>query len=152
VLLRKRYYNAAGQIIHVSIVLSGKERASIHRPQVCLRGQGRSVLREFVMPIPLPDRDPLEVMVLDLEHKISRPGFDAQPALSYYAYWFVGKNRETPRHLQRMIWMGIDRVFHNVAHRWAYISVGGGRQPDSEAYTREIRDFVSQLYPQMVLN
>jgi hypothetical protein len=152
-MLKKRYINPAGEVIHVSIVLSGKERASIHRPQVCLRGQGRTILREFPMEIPLRGRDhPLTVEVLDLVHDVTLPGGRAYSALSYYAYWFVGKDRETHSHYQRMLWMGMDRIFRNVSHRWAYISVGGGRQDGSPAYQSEISQFVGQLYPHMLMN
>lgn len=152
VMLKKRYMDPVGQAIHVSIVLSGRERASIHRPQVCLRGQGRIILKEYEMPIPLPGRAPLDVMVLDLTHKIPVSPDRTQDFLSYYAYWFVGKNRETASHWKRMFWMGSDRILHNVSHRWAYISVGGGRQDGSNHYQNEIKTFVGELYPAMVLN
>jgi len=70
----------------------------------------------------------------------------------YYAYWFVGKDRETPHHLERMFWMAYDRIVRNVAHRWAYLSVAGIRDVvGGRLYIEEIKDFVRDFYPQISL-
>lgn len=151
-LLRKVYQDAYRRTVFVTIVLSGSERASIHRPQICLEGQGNVIVDDRTMEVPIPGRKPLDVMVLDLLESRKMAGGDRVSTASYFAYWFVGKGRETPSHLQRMLWMATDRIFHNVSHRWAYISVAGLREADSEAYKGEVKAFVSELYPQMVLN
>jgi hypothetical protein len=83
---------------------------------------------------------------------VKKPDGQTLEYASYYAYWFVGKGRETPYHLQRMIWMATDRIFHNVSHRWAYIAISGGRQTDSEDYQKEMVAFIHDLYPQVMLN
>ncbi|HEY8241641.1 MAG TPA: exosortase-associated EpsI family protein [Kiritimatiellia bacterium] len=151
VLLRKMYKDAGHRTIFATIVLSGSERASIHRPQICLEGQGNAIVGDTVVPVPIAGRDPLDIMVLDvMENRRLADGTHASAA-SYFAYWFVGKDRETPYHMQRMFWMASDRIFRNVSHRWAYISVSGARQEDSDAYRDEIKGFVSELFPQMVL-
>lgn len=152
VILKKRYMRASGSMVHCTIVLSGKDRASIHRPEVCLVGQGRKIVDDFLVSVPITDRPALDVKVLDLIFTPPAVGDTPPPRIAaYYAYWFVGKDRETPHHWQRMVWMGMDRVFRNVAHKWAYISVGGGRDRDNIAYKAEIEDFVRELYPQIVL-
>ena len=51
-----------------------------------------------------------------------------------------------------MIWMGTDRVFHNVSHRWAYIAVAGMRDTEGTAYQDEIRGFLKDLYPEILIN
>lgn len=149
-LVRKKYVDPEGRVILVAIVLSGKERASIHRPQVCLVGQGNEIVRSRTVPVPLPGRRPLDVMVLDLLGHGRLPDGRRLQVNRYYAYWFVGKGRETPYHVQRMFWMAFDRVVHNVAHRWAYISVSGTRPPEGEEHLAEIREFVGKLYPHIV--
>jgi hypothetical protein len=150
VLLKKKYHNAAGDVIFSSIVVSGKERASIHRPEVCLTGQGSEIVKQHVVPVPMRGRGPLQVMVLDM----LRRNLQGQQSeyFSYYAYWFVGKGRETPYHMWRMIWMASDRVLHNRSHRWAYIAVNGIRQNKSEAYLETMKKFIADLYPQISLN
>jgi hypothetical protein len=63
VVLKKRYVDADGHTIFVSIVMSGRERASIHRPQVCLVGQGNEIVDSDVQAVPIAGREPLDVMV-----------------------------------------------------------------------------------------
>ena len=151
--LVRKYYSIPGNRsgIHATIVLSGDDRSSIHRPQVCMTAAGNEIAEQRIIRIPLAGRDqPLEVMVLDMAKAYTRP--DGTPATysSYFAYWFVGKGRETASHITRMLWMGYDRVFRGVSHRWAYIAMSGGRLPGSEAHLQAIADFASQLHPALL--
>lgn len=151
VILKKKYSRSDGDALFVSIVLSGAERASIHRPQVCLVGQGYEVVRSSVVKTPIENRYPLRIMLLDLLRKRKQSDGRMMEYESYYAYWFVGKGRETPYHLQRMMWMSSDRILHGVSHRWAYVSISGLRQDNSEEYVAMLKDFLKDLYPQMLL-
>jgi hypothetical protein len=151
-ILKKFYTNSAGEGVFTSIVLSGKERASIHRPQVCLVGQGSEIVHSSVLAVPIEGRKTLEIMVLDMLRRGRGADGAAFERASYFAYWFVGKNRETPFHVQRLVWMATDRIFHGVSHRWAYIAVAGYRKRNSDAYRKELQMFVHDLYPQIVLN
>jgi hypothetical protein len=151
-ILKKIYKNPDGQRIFVAIVMSGKERASIHRPQVCLVGQGNKILTSKVLPVDIAGRKTLDIMVLDLSRQMTSAAGGTAEASTYYAYWFVGKGRETPYHIQRMVWMATDRIFHNVSHRWAYISVMGMRQQNSDEYRQQLQAFVRDLYPEMAIN
>lgn len=146
-MLKKRFELPQGRSVFVSIVLSGAARDSIHRPQLCLTGQGYDIIRSHVIQVPIAGRHDLGVMVLDTVRKARTMQGQTVEVPEYYAYWFVGKDRETPYHTTRMIWMGLDRVLYNVAHRWAYIAVGGFRTPD---YIEEINDFVQLLYPALL--
>lgn len=151
-LVRKYYERPNGQVpLHATIVLSGNDRSSIHRPQVCMTAAGHEIVGERVIRIPLEGRaEPLEVMVLDMAK--SYQDRDGAPATysSYYAYWFVGKDRETASHFVRMAWMGYDRVFRGVSHRWAYIALSGQRLPGSDAHLQTVADFASQLHPSLL--
>lgn len=151
--LVRKYYARPGNLdgVHATIVLSGDDRSSIHRPQVCMTAAGHEIADERVIRIPLEGRDaPLEVMVMDMAKPVTRE--DGSPAMydSYYAYWFVGKDRETASHLKRMLWMGYDRVFRGVSHRWAYIALAGGRDPRSDAHLQTIANFASSLHPALL--
>ncbi len=153
VILKKRYQHPSQEVVLASIVLSGAERSSIHRPEVCLQGQNQRITGSRVISIPLEGRDDLDVMVLTLRRTVPGPNNTTHEFLTYYAYWFVGKGRETPHHIQRMIWMGFDSIFNRVAHRWAYIAVSGARvDHEDETYLDQIRQFVSEFYPEMVMN
>ena len=148
--LKKRYTSPSGEILFASIVMSGSERSSIHRPQLCLVGQGNEIVRSTVVPVAIEGRAELDVMVLDMLRNWRTPEGGQRTHPSYYAYWFVGKGRETPSNLQRMIWMATDRIFHNTSHRWAYISVSGGRDPEG-LYIKGMQEFVGQMYPYMAI-
>lgn len=151
-LVRKYYARAGNQDgLHASIVLSGDDRSSIHRPQVCMTAAGNEIADERTIRIPLAGRDkPLEVMVMDMVKPFTREDGTQASTASYYAYWFVGKDRETASHIARMAWMGYDRVFRGVSHRWAYIAIAGTRMPGSDAHFQTIADFASQLHPALL--
>ncbi len=151
-LVRKNYRNPSGRVIYASIVLSGKERGSIHRPELCQTGAGSEITGTTVVAVPIEDRRPLHVKILDLLRTGRSPDGRTYASQSYYAYWFVGKGRETPYHLWRMFWMASDRILYNRSHRWAYIAIAGSRTEESDGYVDEIKGFVHDLYPQITLN
>ena len=150
-LVRKQYVRPSPPHLPLtaSIVLSGDDRTSIHRPQVCMVAAGYDIENEQVVAIDMgPGVPPLEVTVLDMVH----PADEANPVPVhiFYAYWFVGKGRVTPSHVQRMIWMAYDRIVHGVSHRWAYVAVSGVRDPSSTYHFQEIANFASALHPQIL--
>ena len=151
-LVRKYYARPENRdALYATIVLSGNDRSSIHRPQVCMTAAGHEIARERIIRIPLAGRpEPLEVAVLDMVRPYSREDGTPDVYASYYAYWFVGKDRETASHLERMFWMGYDRVVRGVSHRWAYIAMSGERSPGSDAHLQTIADFASQLHPALL--
>jgi len=151
-LVRKYYALPGNQVgIHVTIVLSGDDRSSIHRPQVCMTAAGNEITDERTIQIPLAGRkELLQVRVMDMSRAYTREDGSPGSYTSYYAYWFVGKGRETASHIERMAWMAYDRIFHGVSHRWAYISMAGSRVPGSDAHLQTIANFASQLHPALL--
>jgi len=147
--ITKKQYTREQDKVFCSVVFSGESRASFHRPEWCLVGQGHTIDSSQVVEIPLEGRDPMHVMVMDLSRKIGPDVYQH----SYYAYWFVGPNRETPYHHERLLWMSLERILQNVSHRWAYISVSGARSADpaDTSHFDEIREVVGDLYPQISL-
>ena len=147
--VKSAFTNDAGTRVFTSIVLSGTARDSIHRPQRCLKGQGNSLDGEYDLEVPIEGRDPLTVRVI----KTSRTRRTAEgqvPYYSYYAYWFVGQDRETPSHYSRMFWIAWDRVVRSTANRWAYIAVQGEREAEGSEYEKDIIDFVQNVYPHVL--
>jgi hypothetical protein len=147
--VKSAFTNEAGERVFASIVLSGRARDSIHRPQRCLVGQGNTIRNERVIDVPLEGREPLKVAVIEAERTYETA---AGPQIynSYYAYWFVGQDRETPSHYVRMLWLGWDRVVRSVAHRWAYIAVSGPREAEGREYEKGIIDFIQMIYPTII--
>lgn len=148
--IKSAYANAAGRRVFVSVVLSGTERDSIHRPQRCLKAQGNALDKEYTLDVPLEGRDPLQVRVIKASKAQTAPDGTTIGKNIYYAYWFVGQERETPSHVTRMFWLAWDRVVHSKASRWAYISVSGECDPKGKAYEAEIKDIVQRLYPTLI--
>ncbi len=147
--VKSTYTNAAGTRVFASVVLSGTTRDSIHRPQRCLKGQGNLLDGEFTLEVPLEGRDPLKVRVIK-NHRTFQTAEGPITRHSYYAYWFVGQDRETPYHLGRMFWLAWDRVIRSTANRWAYIAVSGEREEEGTEYEETIKDFVQSIYPYLL--
>lgn len=147
--IKSRYLGPDKEQIFVAIVLSGRERESIHRPERCLTAQGFTMEKREIMEVPMEGRPPLRVMVVHTQRVWDSPRGPVTYR-GYYAYWFVGQGRETPSDFARMFWLAWDRIIHSVAHKWAYISVSGTRD-EAGAYRDEIRRFIARLHPAIVL-
>jgi hypothetical protein len=120
----RRYYDDShGNQINCSIVLSGAEERSIHRPEGCLTGQGWSIVGQEYIPIPLASGHKLVARKLSLERQVVGQNNEHFTVRAFYLYWFVGQNVSTPSEVERVLLSNWDRVIHNRAHRWAYVSV-----------------------------
>ena len=146
---RSRFTHPNGRVVHASAVLSGKGRISIHRPQVCLTGGGNDIVETQTISIDVEHGPPVAVTVLDLTAMATDREGKRIPVHSYYAYWFAGRNHETPRHLTRMFWMAADKVLHGAVYPWAYISITGRRVPGNQDHVDEIRSFLHGFVPRI---
>ena len=147
IIVKRRYRNDLGEEVFAMIVATGKERKSIHRPETCLPAQGYSIEGSRTIPVSIPSRNPLPIMLLDLrtsQTKLSGTGSDHYSA---YAYWFVSPNSETPHHFQRMLQMSMDCIFKGINYRWAYIVIATDRHEGSEDYVKRLSNFIADLYP-----
>lgn len=148
-ILKKVYEHPFHTPVLASIVLSGASRTSIHRPQICLVGEGREIVGTRTLDIPIPGRRPLTVTMLDMLTRQQRPDGGWTQHASYYAYWFVSPDHETPHHGQRMFWMAFDRVFRGLSHRWAYIAVSGQRTEGGNDHLGAAAEFIAALQPEL---
>ena len=120
---RRLYTDSYGHQINCSIVLSGAEQRSIHRPEGCLVGQGWTIVGQDNIPIDLISGHKLVARKLSLERQAVATDGSHITVRAFYIYWFVGQNVTTPSHFTRVLLSNWDRVVHNRAHRWAYVSV-----------------------------
>lgn len=119
----------------LSIVLSGRDRTSIHRPEICLVGQGWTIIGRtahvFTWPSSAkasegkPDQPAARVpaTVLRIEHEFTNPRGEKVKVPALFAYWFVGADRVVASNTERVLQASIDRLRHLQAHRWAYVVV-----------------------------
>ncbi len=145
----------------VTIVLAGAERRSIHRPEVCLTGQGWTLLDSRTLPVEIAPGRELRVRDLFIEKTVHFA--DGKPRLirAHYLYWFVGTDVTTPSHFERVWLTAWDSVTRNINHRWAYASVLalvtdnftpeeiGQRPRDSEQTLQMMLDLIRDLVPRI---
>jgi EpsI family protein len=122
-IVRREYVDMTGDRIMASIVLSGGEKRSIHKPEICLPGQGWNIRGGQVEKIVLNDGRPLEVMDLSLVRDVEVGPGDRRKLPAHYFYWFIGDQVSTPHHWKRMFLTSFDRITKNLNHRWAYVIV-----------------------------
>ena len=145
----RRVYTALNaHPLHVNVVMMGRDRSSIHKPQICLTGQGWHILNEGETSVALSAKTPpLPVwkMVAEQTHTVNgRP----QLVKAIYVYWFVADDRVTARHGRRMWWMAKELLTTGTLQRWAYVSVLGLCHPGEEEKTYErIQQFIAASTP-----
>lgn len=156
---KKIYQDLAGNSLTAQIVLSGGEKRSIHRPEICLPGQGWSIQSGEVLPVTLANGRVLEVMKLTLNRKVEVAPGEQRTLKSYFLYWFVGKDTSTPHHWVRLAKTNWDMVVRKLQHRWAYVIVSApvleglrpGAQSDQQTLDM-LRDFIRQAVPEFQLS
>jgi hypothetical protein len=156
---KKIYQDLSGNSLTAQVVLSGGEKRSIHRPEVCLPGQGWSIQSGEVVPITLANGRTLEVMKLALNREIETAPGERKNLKSYFLYWFVGKDTTTPYHWVRLAKTNWDMVTKKLQHRWAYVIVSApvleGFKPDAKSDQQTLdmlKDFIRQSVPKFQLS
>jgi len=146
-------------LAQVTLVLAGAERRSIHRPEVCLDGQGWTLLNSTIVPVEITPGRILQVRDLLVEREIRMPDGKPKMLRAHYVYWFIGTDVTTPSNAMR-VWLSTwDNIIRNVNHRWAYASVttwvtdnlepaeSGQRPRDVEASRKLATEIVRVLVP-----
>ncbi|MBL9176992.1 MAG: exosortase-associated EpsI family protein [Verrucomicrobiaceae bacterium] len=163
----KRAYRTPGRpfdqrdLAHASLVIAGNDSRSIHRPEVCLDGQGWTITDSRVREISLLSGEILRVRDLAIEREVLLGDGTKLPLRAHYVYWFVGGDVSTPSNLERQLISLRDSVLHNVNHRWAYPSVmarvtdnltprqSGERVRDDEETVKMILSLIRSLAPRL---
>lgn len=151
---KKLYSTLSGEYISCQIVLSGSEKRSIHRPETCLPGQGWTISDARTVPVKLSNGQTQRIQKLTLTRIVEVGPGDQRKITNEFFYWFVGKDKTTPEHRDRVWLITWDRVFHNVNHRWAYIIVSGivpeqgrpGAKTEQETI-EDLKKFIGDMAP-----
>jgi EpsI family protein len=146
----KQYMSREGpnRQVLLSIVLSGRDRTSIHRPELCLVGQGWSIdgssSRRFSYP-GRPGSD-FEATVLRVHREqAGARGRESVPEL--VVYWFVGSDRIVASQGARLFYDAWNRVLHGRADRWAYVLLQTDAQDGEEAGLARIQSVLNSALP-----
>src|SRR5208337_3795877 len=60
-------------------------------------------------------------------------------------YWFIGKDKTTDDHFERIFLTSWDRIVHRVNHRWAYVIVNSILPPEPKVTAGEREKVLSEL-------
>lgn len=118
-IVRRRYQGADGHWFLVSAVVGGRSKSSVHRPELCLPGQGFRMMAPHTV-----DVDGISWRMLRLEKGAEgRAGF---------AYTFVnGTGFRTSSHLVRIFTDVWDRSIRGRIDRWVMFTVSSSRCDDA---------------------
>lgn len=137
-----------------SIILSGREKRSIHRPERCLPSQGWRIDASHTETVPLASGRSLGVTALLLERPVTLTDGRPFTLRSYYLYWFVGKGVTTPYAFERILMTNWDLLVHRVNQRWAYVIVSANISQDwrpeglgPEATLDRLKQFIHDSVP-----
>ena len=146
--------DAPVQRITCSIVLSGKERRSIHRPERCLPAQGWRIDSSTEVEVPLVSGHTLAATALLLERPVTLRNGSTIRVRQYFVYWFVAKGLTTPSQTTRILLTNWMLLTHRVTERWAYVFVSGivlsdiaPGQPGPEETLGRLKAFIRESVP-----
>ncbi len=155
---RRNYVLVQGgaHAVFVSIVLSGRDRTSIHRPELCLVGQGWTIKgteqHQFAWPAagsPATESGrrgahAFSATVLHTERVEARTGRKI-PAV--VAYWFVNSDAVVATHWERFWRDAWNRLAHARADRWAYVLVQADAADGEAAGLARIQEVLGAVGP-----
>jgi EpsI family protein len=147
---RKQYVAVAdpGRQVFLSIVLSGRDRSSIHRPELCVVGQGWTIkgVAEHRFTTPGHAAGDFPATILRVERAVQTPrGPVVVPQV--VAYWFVGGDRVVATPWQRMALDAWNRVAHARADRWAYVLMQTDARDGEAAALERMQAVLNQTLP-----
>jgi hypothetical protein len=136
------------QRVFFSIVLSGRDRSSIHRPELCVVGQGWTIKAVTEHRFSTPGHAPGEfpATVLHVQREIQTPrGPVVVPQL--IVYWFVGGDTIESTYWRRLARDAWNRVFHARADRWAYVLMQTDARDGEAAALSRMQAVLDQTRP-----
>ena len=148
---QRRYKAPDGFWISSSVVLMGADRSSIHKPQICMVGQGWTILHTTPMKLRInqPHAYDLPVMKLDVSKEISNQDGKRIRVNGIFLYWFVSQNQLTADHWDRQLWMAKDLLQQGLLQRWAYVTYFAACLPGFEERTFErMKELIIPSVPQ----
>jgi hypothetical protein len=149
-----RYSADDGFIVLMNVVLMGRDRTSLHKPQFCLAGMGWSIDNAYTLEesvrIEKPEPYDLPVVRLISNRVIEHNGSQVN-ARGIYVYWFVADDAVSASvsGFERMWWMGLHLFKTGELQRWAYVSCFSVCAPGQEEATyQRMKQLIAESVPQ----
>jgi hypothetical protein len=152
----QRIYTNAQSIfpIQANIILMGKDRTSIHKPEYCLQGQGFLVTSKSNVSIPIAGVPPYQLNVAKwaLTQLVKNGAGQTVELHGFYVFWYAAENEVTTSFWQRTGWLARDLLTKGVLQRWAYISYFTACAPGQEDATFErVQKLIAASVPEFQL-
>jgi hypothetical protein len=142
--------------LDATVVLMGTDRASMHKPQFCLEGQGYHIFAQSVGSVHIDKPVSYDLPVVKL--LATREGVDnrgQRVAISgVYVYWFVAEDglSASVSGFERMWMLAWKMLRSGILQRWAYVSCFAACTPGQEDATYErMKQFIAASVPQFQL-
>ena len=119
VIEKRRYVADNGDWMVVSLVVGGKSKSSIHRPELCLPAQGLRMVNPRTRSVAGRDW-----RFIDLSSKDS-------PTFGFAYTFFNQEGFKTASHVSRIFRDVLDRSVLNRIDRWAMVTVNASRSDDA---------------------
>jgi hypothetical protein len=150
------YTNPDGLRVQLTVVLMGRDRTSMHKPQFCLTGNGWQIdqARSLETTIKIDRPVPYELPVVKLIAMKDDRANSGQIISGVYVYWFVADDAlsASVTGVQRMWMMASHVVRTGVLQRWAYVSCFVPCPPGQEdAVFERMKTFISAAVPEFQL-
>lgn len=145
---RKTYVSLAdpSKRVFLSIVLSGRDRTSIHRPELCLVGQGWTIRDTSIHQFESAAAKRFPARVLRVEKEVATPGGRVKVP-QIVAYYFLGDDIIVANNWERIARDAWNRVAHGRADRWAYVLLQTGDSDGEAAALGRIQEILDATLP-----
>jgi len=156
--MARSVYFADGKQFLCTAVLSGPVKRSLHKPEVCLPGQGWKIGKSEVVTLESPEGKSGEATMLHLYRDYEGEDGRRMRSRAYNLYWYVGHGVSTPSYRNHVIYSHRDSVFKNINHRWGMASVFGAMPPvpvteadplQEDVAMTSIREFAGLMLPHL---
>ncbi|MFV1994154.1 MAG: exosortase/archaeosortase family protein [Verrucomicrobiales bacterium] len=122
-LSRVHYESTSGRSATATIIIGGPDGRTLHRPEVCLPGQGWKITASDSVTLPLDGGREIRATLLTVMR--GEPGADGtvlrRKALNIY--WYIGSGITAADYNGHIAKTLRDSIFRNINHRWSMVSL-----------------------------
>ena len=122
---RYDYFSSTEHYARATVIVGGPEGRTIHRPEVCLPGQGWQIdgTRRISLDLGPPGSSPTDATLLTLIRQSPSADGSIISVVAYNLYWYVGHDRRAASYNEHIARSLVDSVVRNVNHRWSMVSL-----------------------------
>jgi hypothetical protein len=161
VALARTFYRAPNApAVMATVIVGGPGKRTLHRPEVCLPGQGWIIATSDVMTLRVGEGREIEGTLLRLFRDTEGADGQRMRIRALNLYWYVGSDGTTRPDYYGHIAKGYqDAILRNLNHRWSMVSVFvpvseaplGAEDPFKEfTALEEAKAFLEKLMPEVM--